>query len=536
MTIRYTFNRQASSTAIPAGNMPKFSWLLHMEPGKLFSIVLLIGLQLVFYSTSARALSLEPLHVIEAHDQHTYALAVAPDGKATYTAGGDGRIRAWSVPDGNPRMTLKAGKRRIEALALSADGSRLLSAGYDSTLRLWQVPEGKPVQAAEIKGTYEFHMEFDPNERFALVASGSDLHLRSLPDLKVINTFVSDQRPADVALATDGSLAVAVESDKTMRVWDTTTGALRFESTAAPGRPETVTASADGNYVAWGTRAYTRNQKKSPTVWIWDIEQGDKVRPLEAVTVTVQTLAFTPDGKGVLAGSPWHGDAILLATDGSGVLATLKGRADDKLEAVGVTPDGHYALAGTGDGMLLIWDISDLDLTRTGDPEAVAASPVDKGGGKLEGVILTGGLYLRYGKSSGWRSMDHTRELELGGEGAVLPAGINKLTGKGWPRITVLVAEKVQTYADKDERIQLENGIEAEHRRRFQQDYTAGLAPINGKQVMYLRYFDSENTVYKFFPYARGRLTTLVLTIAGRVEHLPNVAKALARSSMVGPE
>ena len=537
MSIRDMFKPHIPSSATQIGGIAQFLCSAYAQTGRLFSIVLLISLQLVFYANPTMALSLEPLKTTEAHKRNIYALAVAPDGKTVYTTGADGTIKAWSVPEGKLQMTWKADKRRVEALALSADGSRLLSAGYDSTLRLWQLPEGKQVQTAKIKGKYEFHMDFDPEIPFALVASGSDLHLRSLPDLKVTTTFSSKQRPADVTLAAEGSLAVAVESDQALRAWDTASGALRFESKAAPGRPQTVTSSADGKYVAWGTRAHTRNQKKSPTVWVWEVAQGDKVKPLKVISVSVQALAFTPDGKALLAGSDWHGDAILLATDGSGVLATLKGLDDDKLEDVAVTPDGKYALAGTSNGALLMWDISNLDLTGGATTEAAAASPIDKGGKKLEGVILTGALYLRYGKyEKGWRSMDHTRELELEGEGAILPAGVNELTGKGWPRITALVLNKIYTYKDSDERIQLENSIEAEHRDRFQHKYNAGLVPLNGKKTMYLRYFDGADTVYKFFPYKKGRLTTLVLSITGDVEHLPNQVKALARSAMVGPE
>jgi WD40 repeat protein len=480
---------------------------------------------------------LEPLHIIQAHKNNIYALAVAPDGKTVYTGSGDGTIKVWTIPEGKHLATLKDHERRVNALAISPDGTRLLSAGYDSTLRLWQLPEGEQIRKVRIKSVYDFGLDWDPQGRFVLVRAGRDLQLRSYPSLDLQRNFVAEQSVEAAVLGTNGALAVGAMSGRHLHAWDTATGDLRLDSDAAPGRSEAVAASADGRYVAWGTEYHTRNQKKYPTVWIWDIDQGDKIRPLEAITVSVQTLAFTPDGNALLAGSGWHGDAILLATDGSGVLAILKGRDDDILEDVAVTPDGHYAIAGTGDGMLLIWDISDLYLTGTATPEASAASPIDKGGKKLEGVILTGALYLRYGKyEKGWQSMDHARELELKGEGAILPAGVNELTGKGWPQITVLVADKVHTYGDKEERIQLENSIEAKHRHHFQHNYNAGLVPLNGKDTMYLRYFDGANTVYKFFPYRNGRLTTLVLTIAGDVEHLPNQAKALARSAMVGPE
>lgn len=523
---------------VPRKGQRKIShlWQCRLKSGRFFAIALFGGLGMLLGSGWAQAASLKPLHIIEAHDRNIYALAVASDGKTVYTGSGDDTINVWTIPEGKHQATLKGHERQVNALAVSPDGTRLLSAGYDSTLRLWQLPEGNQIQKVRVKRAYDFGLDWDPQGRFVLVRAGRDLQLRSVSELEVVREFDTGQRPKASALTSGGTLAVAAVT-KRLLAWETHNSALRLDSDAAPGRSEAVAASADGRYVAWGTQYHTRNQKKYPTVWIWHINQGDKVRPLEAITVSVQTLAFTPDGNALLAGSGWHGDAILLATDGSGVLATLKGRDDDKLEDVAVTPDGHYAIAGTGAGMLLIWDISDLDLTGPATPEASAASPIDKGGKKLEGVILTGALYLRYGKyEEGWQSMEHAREMELQGEGAILPAGVNELTGKGWPRITALVADKVHTYGDKDERIQLENSIEAKHRRRFQNNYNAGLVPLNGKDTMYLRYFDGTDTVYKFFPYKKGRLTTLVLTIAGDVERLPNQAKALARSAMVGPE
>ncbi|ACV69629.1 WD40 repeat domain-containing protein [Desulfohalobium retbaense] len=482
-----------------------------------------------------QALTLDPLRVITAHEKNIYALAVAPDGETVYTGSRDKTIKAWSVPQGKHLATFKGHQRQVNALAASPDGTRLVSAGYDSILRLWQLPEGKQVRETRIKGAYDFDLDFDRRGRFVLVRAGRDLQLYSSPDLELQRSFDSDQGPEATVLGADGTLAVAAMTGKRLHAWDIETGALRLDSDAAPGRAAAVAASPDGRLVAWGTQAHVRSQKRSPTVWIWEPGQGETVRPLEAMTLTAQALAFTPDGKAVLAGSNRHGDGVLLAVDGSGVLATLTGREDDNLEDVAVTPDGRYALAGTKNGALVIWDLASVDTSATGAAEAAAATPVDQGGTKLEGMLLTGSLYLRF-SSEGWQSMDHARELELQGEGAVLPAGVNELTGKGWPRISALVSDTVRTYADKAERVRMENRIEAEHRVRGKQEYAAGLVPLNGKETMYLRYFDGSDTVYKFFPYARGRLTTLVLTIAGRVERLPNQAKALARSAMVGPE
>ena len=499
---------------------------------KLIAVVVFWG-----HVAAVQAMSIEPARIITAHEKNIYALTVAPDGQTVYTGSRDKTIKAWSVPQGEHLATFKGHQRQVNALAVSPDGTRLLSAGYDSTLRLWQLPEGEQIRKVQVKGAYDFDLDWDPQGRFVLVRAGRDLQLYSFPDLELQRSFKSDQGPEATVLGADGDLAVAAMTGKRLHAWDIETGALRLDSDAAPGRSEAVAASADGRYVAWGTQYHTRNQKKYPTVWIWEREQGNTVRPLEAITVSVQTLAFTPDGKAVLAGSNRHGNGVLLATDGSGVLSTLKGREDSGLEDVAVTPDGRYALAGTKNGALVIWDLASVDTSAAGAEEVAAASPVDQGGTKLEGMLLTGALYLRYGKyEEGWQSMDHARELELQGEGAILPAGVNKLTGKGWPRFTALVADKVRTYADKAERVHIENTIEAEHRARGEQAYAAGLVPLNGKDVMYLRYFDGSDTVYKFFPYARGRLTTLVLTIAGRVERLPNQAKALARSAMVGPE
>jgi len=77
-------------------------------------------------------------------------------------------------------------------------------------------------------------------------------------------------------------------------------------------------------------------------------------RTFEGYTSTVTSVAITPDGRYALSGSEDH--TLRLWEIGTGKeVRRFKGRAG-RLNSVAITPDGRHALSGSGDGLCL-WEI-----------------------------------------------------------------------------------------------------------------------------------------------------------------------------------
>jgi hypothetical protein len=75
-------------------------------------------------------------------DDRIWVLALSPRADLVAAAGYAGRVRVWSVADGNVVLDFKAHDGAINALRFSPAGDRLVSRGWDGTVKIWTVPLG----------------------------------------------------------------------------------------------------------------------------------------------------------------------------------------------------------------------------------------------------------------------------------------------------------------------------------------------------------------------------------------------------------
>ena len=68
-----------------------------------------------------------------------WRVVFSPDGALLASAGGDGRLRLWEMPGGEPLSTLAGHTAGVTALAFRPDGRLLASGSLDGFVRLWGV-------------------------------------------------------------------------------------------------------------------------------------------------------------------------------------------------------------------------------------------------------------------------------------------------------------------------------------------------------------------------------------------------------------
>jgi len=199
----------------------------------------------------------------------------------------------------------------------------------------------------------------------------------------------------------DGRYLVSISGDKTVRVWDVTTGetvrVLRGQigggtagslSAAAlssddrllavggglTGTEEEqwairlidfqtgeVTALLKGHEDKVGSLAFSPDGKKllsgssDNTARIWDVQTEKTLHVLEGHTELIRTVAFSPDGKRAVTGSADH--TLKLWNVKSGTLITTLAGHEDKIGSVAFTPNGNYLLSGGKDKTIRLWDV-----------------------------------------------------------------------------------------------------------------------------------------------------------------------------------
>jgi WD40 repeat protein len=105
-----------------------------------------------------------PPTVLAAHRGRAEDAAFSPDGRLLATAGGDGVVRLWSLPDARPVGELPVGQA-VRAIAISPDGAVLAAAGLHQRLQLWDLPGRHPLAALDQVDTAVNDVLFDVDGR-----------------------------------------------------------------------------------------------------------------------------------------------------------------------------------------------------------------------------------------------------------------------------------------------------------------------------------------------------------------------------------
>jgi WD40 repeat protein len=188
-----------------------------------------------------------------AENAEVWGIALSRDGKRAVTGTKDKSLQLWDVDSGKQLGNFEGVKEDVRCMALSPDGKTLavghFREGATGTVRLWDVESRREIR------------EF-PGHRLEVSA---------------------------VAFSPDGKRLVSSSFDKTVRVWEVTSG-KELKRFVCASRLECATF-ADG-----GRRVLCAGDSADPTLQLWDVENGKRLLRSEAVPQGFLDIAPLPGG------------------------------------------------------------------------------------------------------------------------------------------------------------------------------------------------------------------------------------------------
>ena len=172
------------------------------------------------------------------------------------------------------------------------------------------------------------------------------VHLWNIPH-RTVNLTLKGHTDTVNALAftTNGGTLASGSDDKTIRLWETSTGTEILNMPS--GKIHALAFSIDGKILASINSAFS--------IQLWDVATGSELTSIAGQNDYGNVLAFSADSK-ILACGSRDGTIRLWDVVTGNKLSTLKGHVD-WVNALVFSSDGNILASGSSDGAIFLWNI-----------------------------------------------------------------------------------------------------------------------------------------------------------------------------------
>lgn len=248
---------------------------------------------------------------LRGHQGAIHALVETPDGNMLASAGKEGVIRLWSLPNCKLQGTLESG--RVNVMKIAPDGKLLASGGEDHTIKLWSLPEGQLL--ATLRGHF-----------------GEVTSLKITPDGKV--------------------LASGGDRDANVRLWSLPEGKLlaRLDNRIRDGL-DTGLDTHIINALGLTPDGKVLLAQNNTTLKLWSLAKRNLINTYNSTTY----MQLTPDGNVVVLRGLFNDYLILRSMLNGSIVVKLKSYQHSAITKVRISPDGKTFACADYEGAITLW-------------------------------------------------------------------------------------------------------------------------------------------------------------------------------------
>lgn len=289
-----------------------------------------------------------------AHPDAVTISVPSADGKKLFTGGQDKIVRAWNTANLMIERQFAGHTGAVTALAVSANTQILVSGSADASIRIWNQATGKESDILTGHAAAITSLALNPaGSQLLSTSEDGTLKLWQLP-IVAPKPFVHPDQVTSLVVSTDAAKFLTGGQDKVVRLWQIANGANERNFAGPTLAITSVALAVDNKYVAAGSA------DKSLHLWGY----GDaKVLQKLTFPVAIQDVALTPDSQFVFAGLA-DGTIKQHKTADGKEAKTLAGHKG-AITGMAVVPKGDMLVSASADKTLQLWTLADGKVKST---------------------------------------------------------------------------------------------------------------------------------------------------------------------------
>lgn len=279
----------------------------------------------------------------------------------------DQTVRIWDIESGSLVKTLPGYPKPVEAITFSQNGKNLISASSDLTIKVWDMvfqeliknidghrywfsnmalsPDGKVLAT----GTRLYSEDEQFDEQYEVRQRETVIRLWDVATGRLLTELKADSLSYELFFSPDGKTLAIVRIDN-IELWDMRT--LRLKKTLQT--PDTTFMR--GQFLIFlpdGKSLLSSGDWFDKSFRIWDITSGAVKRSWPNNSQDVSSMTLSSDGK-TLVSAGWRDESIKIWDMATGALRDTLGRSVSPVSAMALSPNGKTLATAYDDNTIKI--------------------------------------------------------------------------------------------------------------------------------------------------------------------------------------